>query len=379
MSFDQLQLAAPIFRAVAEKGYTSATKIQSQAIPHIMDGRDILGCAQTGTGKTAAFAIPILQRLKPVKRPHGIRALVLTPTRELAIQIEENFADLGKYLPSTCLAIFGGVPQGRQVAALRKGVDVLIATPGRLLDLMQQGLLSLSQVEILVLDEADRMLDMGFVHDVKRVVAKVPKNRQTLFFSATMPLSIRKFANSMLRNPVELSVTPVSSTVKAIEQSVYFVEKREKTGLLVRLLSDQSIGSSLVFTRTKHGADKLVRQLSKTGIYAAAIHGNKSQQSRQRALQDFKNRKIRVLVATDIASRGIDIDELPHVVNYELPDVAETYVHRTGRTGRAGKNGIAVSFCSSDERDNLKDIQKLIGFQLAVKKEIAVGEPILCH
>ncbi len=370
MNFNELGLIQPILRAVTEKGYTVATKIQSNTIPHILEGKDILGCAQTGTGKTAAFSLPILQLLQQDPKSVGIRSLILSPTRELAIQIEESFIELGKYLPTKSLAIFGGVPQGRQVAALRKGVDVLIATPGRLLDLMQQGVINLSHVRILVLDEADRMLDMGFVHDVKRIVAKIPRSRQTLFFSATMPSAIKVFADTMLNRPVEVSVTPVSSTAKTVDQSVYFVNKHEKTGLLIHLLSDPSIHSSLVFTRTKHGADKLVKQLSRTGIYAAAIHGNKSQQSRQRALENFKNRSIRVLVATDIASRGIDINELPHVVNYELPDVPETYVHRTGRTGRAGKNGVAVSFCSSEEKDNLKGIQKLIGFQLPVKKDI---------
>lgn len=369
MNFNQLNLIEPIIRAVTDVGYTSPTAIQTKAIPPILKGADLIGCAQTGTGKTAAFAIPILQRLQENPNARGIRALIVTPTRELAIQIEENFKSYGKYLNLPQYSIFGGVPQGKQVTALKRGVTVLIATPGRLLDLMQQGFISLSQLEVLVLDEADRMLDMGFVNDVKKIVAKVPVKRQTLFFSATMPQSIRKFANTMLQNPIEVSVTPVSSTAETVQQSVYFVEKNEKTGLLIELLKDQSIRRSLVFTRTKHGADRLVKQLAKTGIFAAAIHGNKSQNARQRALEDFKSSKIRVLVATDIAARGIDIDELPHVVNYELPNVPETYVHRIGRTGRAGFDGVAVSFCGSDEKNELKDIQKLIGFQVPVKSE----------
>lgn len=368
MNFTSLDIIQPILRALTETGYVSATEIQSKAIPSILNGKDILGCAQTGTGKTAAFAIPILQLLQKNRRKTGIRTLILTPTRELALQIEDSFKTYGKYLPIRCLSIFGGVPQGKQVAFLKKGVEVLIATPGRLLDLMQQQIVQLSQVEMLVLDEADRMLDMGFVNDVKKVLLQVPSEKQTLFFSATMPISIRKFANTILKDPVEISVTPVSSAAKTVEQFVYFVEKKEKTGLLIHLLNDKSIQRTLVFTRTKYGADRLAKQLGRTGIYASAIHGNKSQQSRQKALEDFKNSKIRVLVATDIASRGIDIEELPHVVNYELPNVPETYVHRIGRTGRAGKEGVAVSFCDSDERDDLHEIQKLIGFRMAVKK-----------
>lgn len=367
MNFDQLNIIDPIRRALTDAGYTRATEIQSKAIPAILDGKDILGCAQTGTGKTAAFAIPILQHLQSRKKRSGISALVLTPTRELALQIEENFKVYAKYLDTKSLAIFGGVPQGKQVTTLKKGVDVLIATPGRLLDLMQQGYADISKINTLVLDEADHMLDIGFVNDIKKVLTHIPAARQTLFFSATMPPAIRKFANSILSRPVEISVTPVSSTARTIEQSVYFVEKRDKASLLVHILNDNAIGRSLVFTRTKHGADKLVRQLSKTGIDAAAIHGNKSQNARQRALTDFKNSSIRVLVATDIASRGIDIDELPHVVNYELPEVPETYVHRIGRTGRAGKEGIAISFCDMEQRSELKGIQKLIGFDMAVK------------
>lgn len=366
MNFKQLNLIEPLQLAITDAGYTTATEIQSKSIPHVLAGRDLLGCAQTGTGKTAAFAIPILQKLQERKTQAGIRALVLTPTRELALQIEENCNAYAKYLPSKSLAIYGGVPQGKQVAALKKGVDMLIATPGRLLDLMQQGLVNISKTEILVLDEADRMLDIGFIHDIRKILGKIPEKRQTLFFSATIPREIRKFANSILKNPLEVSVTPESTAAETVQQSVFFVEKKEKTGLLIHLLKDRSILRSLVFTRTKHGADKLVRQLSRTGINAAAIHGNKSQNARQRALEDFKHSKIRVLVATDIASRGIDIEELPHVVNYELPNVAETYVHRIGRTGRAGKGGIAVSFCDMEERSELNDIQKLLGFKIHV-------------
>lgn len=353
-------------RAVAEYGYTSMTPIQQNAIPLILQGGDIVGAAQTGTGKTAAFAIPVLQILHERGSRRGIKALVLTPTRELAIQVAENFEVYGKYLSLSHTAIFGGVPQGKQVQQLKKGIDILIATPGRLLDLMQQGFVSLSQLEILVLDEADRMLDMGFVHDVKKILAKIPAKRQTLFFSATMPQSIRKFADSILRNPKDITVAPVSSTAQTVKQSVYFVEKSDKANLLISLLNDRGIDRSLVFTRTKHGADKLVKQLGRTGIGAAAIHGNKSQNARQRALEDFKNSRIRVLIATDIAARGIDIEELPFVVNYELPNVPETYVHRIGRTGRAGSNGVAVSFCDSEERTDLKNIQKLIGFNMEV-------------
>ncbi len=365
MTFQELNIITPILRAVTEQGYTSPTPIQQQAIPHILSRKDILGCAQTGTGKTAAFAIPILQLL--AGRQQGgtaIKSLILTPTRELAVQIDENFRDYGRYLQIKHTAIFGGVPQGRQVSAIKKGIDVLIATPGRLQDLMQQGYIDLSQVQVFVLDEADRMLDMGFVKDVKRIVAKLPVKRQTLFFSATMPDEIRGLANSMLTAPVEVKVTPVSSTAKRISQSVCFVEKSDKTKLLVTILADRTITRSLVFTRTKHGADKLVKQLAGTGIYAAAIHGNKSQNARQRALEDFRNSRIRVLVATDIAARGIDIDDLPHVVNYELPEVPETYVHRIGRTGRAGADGVAVSFCDAEERSDLRAIQKLIGFNV---------------
>jgi ATP-dependent RNA helicase RhlE len=367
MNFKDLNIIPPIMKAVDLAGYTQATEIQHQAIPHILKGNDVIGCAQTGTGKTASFAIPVLQLLhqNPAKRK-GIRTLILTPTRELAIQIDENFKTYGKFLPLNHLAIFGGVPQGKQVTAIKKGVDILIATPGRLLDLINQGCINLSLLEILVLDEADRMLDMGFVNDVKKILTKIPSKRQTLFFSATMPQEIRKFAQTILNQPQEINVTPVSSTAQTVKQSVYFVEKSEKLNLLIEILDDSSIDRSLVFARTKHGADKLVKHLVKKGIYAAAIHGNKSQNARQKALADFKNSKIKVLIATDIAARGIDIDELPHVVNYELPNVPETYVHRIGRTGRAGAEGVAVSFCATEEKKDLKNIQKLIGFAMPI-------------
>lgn len=367
MNFNDFSLITPILKAIDQAGYTTPTPIQVQSIPLVLKGHDLIGCAQTGTGKTASFAIPILQLLhnKPSKTK-AIRTLILTPTRELAIQISDNFKTYGQHLSLTHLAIFGGVNQNPQVTALKKGVDILIATPGRLLDLINQRFVDIRQLEILVLDEADRMLDMGFVNDVKKIVKLVPQHRQTLFFSATMPPAIRAFAQSMLKNPKEVSVTPVSSTAQTVQQSVYFVEKKEKLKLLVSILDDKSIKRSLVFARTKHGADKIVKQLAKMGIHAAAIHGNKSQNARQKALEDFKKSRIRVLIATDIAARGIDIDELPHVINYELPNVPETYVHRIGRTGRAGASGVAVSFCDSEEKKDLQNIQKLIGFTMRI-------------
>ena len=349
-------------------GYTSPTDIQSQSIPLVLEGNDLIGCAQTGTGKTASFAIPILQLLhqKP-KQGKAIRTLILTPTRELAVQINDNFTLYGKNLPIKNTVIFGGVSQNAQVNAIRNGVDVLVATPGRLLDLISQGIIKLNQIEILVLDEADRMLDMGFVNDIKKILKKVPEVRQTLFFSATMPKSIRKFANTILNNPKEINVTPVSSTAETIQQSVYFVEKTEKELLLVKLLKDSN-DRTLVFTRTKHGANKLVKKLEKSKILSAAIHGNKTQNARQRALNDFKDNKIQVLIATDIAARGIDIDMLSNVINFELPNVPETYVHRIGRTGRAGKEGVARSFCSLEEKKDLKNIERLIGTKIKVEK-----------
>ncbi len=364
MLFEQLNLIEPILKALGTEGYTTPTPIQEQAIPLVLQGRDLLGCAQTGTGKTAAFAIPMLQLLNASKTANpaakGIKALILTPTRELAIQIDESFAAYGKNLRLKHLVIFGGVSQQPQTNALRNGVDILIATPGRLLDLVEQRFINLSQLEILVLDEADRMLDMGFIHDVKKIITKVPAKRQTLFFSATMPQEIAKLSSTILNNPAKVEVTPVSSTAETIQQAMYFVEKENKKHLLIHLLKDNAIQSALVFTRTKHGADKVVKELSRAGIGAEAIHGNKSQNARQRALGNFKSGETRVLVATDIAARGIDVDNLSHVINFELPNVPETYVHRIGRTGRAGASGIAYSFCDAEEKEFLRDIQKLI-------------------
>lgn len=364
MLFDQLNLIEPILRALKTEGYTTPTPIQEQSIPMVLQGRDLLGCAQTGTGKTAAFAIPMLQILherKLVGSTHkGIKALILTPTRELAIQIDESFAAYGKHLNLKHLVIFGGVSQQPQTNALRNGVDILIATPGRLLDLVEQRFINLSQIELFVLDEADRMLDMGFIHDVKKIITKIPAKRQTLFFSATMPTEIAKLSSTILSNPAKVEVTPVSSTAETIQQSLYFVEKENKKHLLIHLLKDAGIKSALVFTRTKHGADKVVKELNRVGIGAEAIHGNKSQNARQRALGNFKSGETRVLVATDIAARGIDVDNLSHVINFELPNVPETYVHRIGRTGRAGASGIAYSFCDQEEKEFLRDIQKLI-------------------
>ncbi|WP_081720524.1 DEAD/DEAH box helicase [Sediminibacterium sp. C3] len=370
MLFKELELIEPILKALETEGYTNPTPIQEQAIPSALAGKDILGCAQTGTGKTAAFSIPILQLVCQSQLngnfTRGIKALILTPTRELAIQIDESIAAYGKNLRISHEVIFGGVSQHHQVINLKKGVDILTATPGRLLDLMQQGFIHLKDIRFFVLDEADRMLDMGFINDVKKVVAKLPEKKQTLFFSATMPDEIKKLANTLLKNPVTIAVTPVSSTVEKIEQAIYFVEKENKKNLLQDLLQDSTIKSALVFTRTKHGADKVVKNLVKQGITAEAIHGNKSQNARQRALNNFKNGSTRILVATDIAARGIDVDGLSHVFNYELPNVPETYVHRIGRTGRAGESGMAISFCDTEERAYLKDIQKLIKIELPV-------------
>jgi ATP-dependent RNA helicase RhlE len=372
MSFENLNLIEPILKALKAEGYTTPTPIQEQAIPFILQHRDLLGCAQTGTGKTAAFAIPILQLLHEDRLKHKeqktIKALILTPTRELAIQIAESFTAYGKNTGLKNLVIFGGVSQGPQTDALRRGVDILIATPGRLLDLMNQRFVHLEHIKMLVLDEADRMLDMGFVHDVKKIIAKVPANRQTLFFSATMPKEIQSLADSILQKPAKVEVAPVSSTADTIQQSVYYVEKGDKRLLLNHILKDKNIKTALVFTRTKHGADKVVKDLVRAGITAEAIHGNKSQNARQRALTNFKNRTTRVLIATDIAARGIDIDELTHVINYELPNVPETYVHRIGRTGRAGASGIAFSFCDEEEIEFLRDIHKLIAKEIPVEE-----------
>ncbi len=372
MLFKDLNLTEPILKSLHEEGYTTPTPIQQQAIPLVLEGRDLLGCAQTGTGKTAAFAIPILQLLgkTPVNdKQKKIRCLILTPTRELAVQINESFEAYGRHTNINSTVIFGGVSQGPQTSALKRGVDILIATPGRLLDLMNQGHVHLKHIEIFVLDEADRMLDMGFVNDVKKLITIIPKNRQTLFFSATMPKEIVKLADSILQNPSKVEVTPVSSTAETIRQEIYFVDKGNKVWLLVDVLKNPEIKTALVFTRTKHGADKVVRMLEKYKIKAEAIHGNKSQNARQRALNSFKEQSIRVLVATDIAARGIDVDNLQFVINYEIPNQAETYVHRIGRTGRAGANGTAISFCDFEEKAYLKDIEKLIGLKIPVAEE----------
>ena len=367
MTFQELNLIEPLKRAVAEKGYTTPTPIQQQAIPPALEGRDLMGCAQTGTGKTAAFTLPILQLLAAEPRTKGrrtIKALVLTPTRELAIQIDECCRDYARYTDIRHCVIFGGVNQRPQVDALQKGVDLLVATPGRLLDLIGQGYVTLDTIRFFVLDEADRMLDMGFIHDIRRILPLLPERRQTLFFSATMPESIAALAAKILRNPVLVTVTPPASVVETIAQTVHFAEKAEKSQLLIDLLSASDAQQVLVFSRTKHGADKLAKILNRAGIRSCAIHGNKSQNARVKAMNDFKSGECRVMIATDIAARGIDIDQLPLVINYELPEVAETYVHRIGRTGRAGHEGAAWSFCSEDEFEYLCDIQKLTGLTI---------------
>ncbi len=373
MNFTELNLIKPILKAVAQEGYEEPSPIQAQAIPLLLAGRDLLGCAQTGTGKTAAFALPILQTLygrrgdNPSRR--FLQTLVLTPTRELAAQVGQSFKTYGRYTGLRTAVIFGGVGQAPQVAELRAGVDILVATPGRLCDLIGQRLCDLSKVSIFVLDEADRMLDMGFIHDVKRVIALLPQARQTLLFSATMPKEIAGLAGTILHNPATVSVTPESSTVDAIEQSVYFVDRANKSSLLIDLLRDKKITSALVFSRTKHGAERISKTLIKAGIATGAIHGDKSQRARQNALEDFKTGRTRVLAATDIAARGIDIFQLSHVINYDLPNEPETYVHRIGRTGRAGLSGEAISFCDFDEKEYLADIQKLIGEKIPVIEE----------
>ena len=362
MQFKDLGLNAPILKALEEQGYKKPSPIQEKAIPPALAGRDVLGCAQTGTGKTCAFAVPILQRLEAKTGPkRPIRALILTPTRELAIQIGESFQAYGRYLKLRHTVIFGGVGQNPQVEALKRGVDILVATPGRLMDLHDQGFVSLDSLEIFVLDEADRMLDMGFIHDVRKILKWLPQKKQTLFFSATMPPEITELVNPLLKNPVKVAVNPISSPVEVIRQSVYLVDKGNKTNLLAHLVAEKRVKNALVFTRTKHGANKVARDLSKAGISAAAIHGNKSQTARQQALADFKAGRVRCLVATDIAARGLDIEELSHVFNYNLPEVPETYVHRIGRTGRAGREGEAIAFCDFGEKPLLKDIEKLIG------------------
>lgn len=367
MTFKELNLAAPILKAIDRQKYTTPTPIQQKAIPLLLQKRDLIGCAQTGTGKTAAFALPILQNLAS-ERGKAIKALILTPTRELAIQIQENFEDYGENLPLRCTVIFGGVSQVPQVERLQRGTDILIATPGRLCDLMNQGYIDISQIQIFVLDEADRMLDMGFIHDVKKVLRALPKNRQTLLFSATMPKEIEALAKTILHDPVTVKVDPVTSTAASVQQYVYLIDKGNKRHLLKKLLRGRDVGSALVFTRTKHAADKVVKELAQAGMVAMAIHGNKSQTARQTALKRFKSGDIKILVATDIAARGIDIPELSHVFNYELPNEPETYIHRIGRTGRAGLGGIAVSFCDYDEIPYLKDIEKLMGHTVPVEK-----------
>lgn len=372
MTFDSLNLIQPILNAVKQEGYITPTPIQAEAIPIVLDGNDLLGCAQTGTGKTAAFAIPIIQLLtnnKTFERQRKIRSLIVTPTRELAIQIGESFKAYGKHTDLRSTVIFGGVTQSSQVSAIRNGVDILIATPGRLLDLMNQRVFTLKDIEIFVLDEADRMLDMGFIHDVRKLLAVLPAKRQSLFFSATMPPEIVKLSNSILRNPKKVEVTPSATTAETIQQKIYFVDKGNKPALLFDILKDKGIKTALVFTRTKHGADKVAKFLNKNNIKTEAIHGNKAQNARQRALNNFKEQTTRVLVATDIAARGIDVDELEYVINYELPNIPETYVHRIGRTGRAGANGTAYSFCDAEEKVYLKDIEKLISMKIPVYNE----------
>lgn len=400
MTFTSLALSEPILRSLSEEGYRKPTPIQSQSIPVVLEGRDLLGAAQTGTGKTAAFALPILQLLssgsgpdaqKPGLAPENhsanaanrtdvrqalpgkhrkpqkhLRSLIVTPTRELAIQIDESFKNYGRHTRITSAVVFGGVNQNGQVARLSRGVDILIATPGRLLDLMNQGFISLAHIEIFVLDEADRMLDMGFIHDVRKLLSALPRKRQSLFFSATMPPEIIKLSQSILHNPVKVRIEPESPTVDAIQQRLFYVDKGNKKNLLVDILGDDGIRSALVFTRTKHGANKVVKILRGKNIAAEAIHGNKSQSARQLALGNFKNGTTRVLVATDIAARGIDVDELQYVINYELPNIPETYVHRIGRTGRAGHDGTAMSFCDAEEKAYLRDIEKLIGKNIPV-------------
>ena len=369
MTFKELKLIDPLIKALDKKGYETPSPIQQKAIPYILEGHDMFGCAQTGTGKTAAFALPILQLLDANRKPNSrreIKALILAPTRELASQISENFTAYGANLGFSHAVVFGGVSQFHQVNALKKGIDILIATPGRLLDLMQQGFIKLNSVNYFVLDEADRMLDMGFIHDIKKVIAKLPVKRQTLFFSATAAPPIMKLANGILHNPISVAVNPVSSTAALIKQEVYFVKQDKKIPLLKHIIQSQKIEHALIFTRTKRGADKVAKQLNGFGIKAEAIHGNKSQGSRERALKAFKDRTLRILVATDIASRGIDVDKLSHVINFEIPEVPETYVHRIGRTGRAGEDGIAISLCAHAELPDFKGIEKL------VKKEIQV-------
>lgn len=370
MTFSNLNLMAPLLESLSKLGYQTPTPIQQQSIPPILQGKDIFGCAQTGTGKTAAFALPILQLMheKNYKSGKQIKTLILAPTRELALQINQSIAEYGSGLGFKHLTVFGGVSQLNQTNALKKGVDILIATPGRLLDLMQQGFISLSNIEFFVLDEADRMLDMGFVNDIKKVIAKLPQKKHTMFFSATVAPDIMQLANTLLHNPFKVSVTPVSTPAETVKQTVYHVKKENKRHLLRHVLKADRIDHALVFTRTKRGADRVVKELNKNGIRSEAIHGDKSQGARERALESFKNRKINILVATDIVSRGIDVDKLTHVINFEIPEQAETYVHRIGRTGRAGEQGTALSFCTEDEMPYLKEIHKVIKKNIEVIK-----------
>ncbi len=380
MEFHSLNIIDPILKSLQEEGYTTPTPVQEQAIPIVLQGTDLLGCAQTGTGKTAAFAVPILQLLSANhtnERRRKIRSLIVTPTRELAIQIEESFKAYGRYTGLTSTVVFGGVAQGPQTTILQRGVDILIATPGRLLDLMNQGYISLRDIEIFVLDEADRMLDMGFIHDVKKLIAALPVKRQSLFFSATMAPEIIKLASAILHNPSKVMVTPPATTVETVQQMIYFVDKGNKNALLVDVLQDPNIRTALVFTRTKHGADKVVKVLLRNDIKAEAIHGNKGQNARQKALSNFKDKSTRVLVATDIAARGIDVDDMEYVINFEIPNVPETYVHRIGRTGRAGASGTAFSFCDAEEKAFLKDIEKLIGMRIPVQDDHSY--PLIDH
>lgn len=370
MTFEILGVIEPILKALKDEGYTKPTPIQEQSIPILLSGKDLLGCAQTGTGKTAAFAIPIIQKLyldqQPNKGRRKIKALIVTPTRELAIQISDSFTTYGKYTGIKNTVIFGGVKQFSQTQALQQGVDVLVATPGRLLDLIDQGYISLKDVEFSVLDEADHMLDMGFIHDIRKIVAKLPVKRQSLFFSATMPHDIVELSSKILGKPEKVTINPEQTTAEKVEQAVYFVGKNGKTKLLIHLLQTETIDSVLVFSRTKHGADKIVKSLAKVDIKSAAIHGNKSQGARQRALDDFKSGHTNILIATDIAARGIDVEELSHVINFDLPNISETYIHRIGRTGRASASGIALSFCDGEERAYLRDIQKLIDQKITI-------------
>jgi len=372
MHFESLNLIDPVLKSLKEEGYTIPTPIQKEAIPVILKGSDLIGCAQTGTGKTAAFAVPILQILSKTRthdRKRKIRSLILTPTRELAIQIRDSFNAYGLYTGLTNSVVFGGVHQNPQTTSLRNGVDILVATPGRLLDLMNQGYISLKDVEIFVLDEADRMLDMGFIHDVKKIIASLPQKRQSLFFSATMPPEIVKLAGSIVNKPVKVEVTPSATTVDIVRQFVYFTDKGNKNALLMELLKDKNIKTALVFTRTKFGADKVANVLKKKNISAESIHGNKAQTTRQKALANFKAQTTRVLVATDIAARGIDVDDLEYVINYEIPNISETYVHRIGRTGRAGAGGTAISFCDAEEKPYLRDIEKLITKKIEIVED----------